>query len=405
MKNCLIYQKQEDLKFAMIILLVLLATSGFPSFLGFKAVAVPLLLPVLFYKLSKIGEVIPKKVMIVLVVLFLFGILHFFIGDLTVIGLLSFMLTMITIIYAAIAIGNSFTQAFVKIMRFFSYIAVFVWILLLLAPSLHSTLLSIGSTLPQMMTDAWLDNTTNEGVSFYLYFLPSQVASWGVVRNCGPFFEPGLFASYLTIALVLNVSWNHKLLHRSNWVLIAAIFTTCSSAGYVSLAFIVLYAVFFSKSVLSKSIAALMIALLWQPMLQLDFMSEKIKSNFESANESSASRFGALIYHSEKIAESPFIGYAGGELPETNFDRMMGRANADRVLSPNGLSYPFVYWGVPLALCFYVILFRGIKKLVPKSVKGWELCFIYIVVLSAAFSQTITTEPVVLLMSALSFTE
>ena len=94
MKNCLIYQKQEDLKFAMIILLVLLATSGFPSFLGFKAVAVPLLLPVLFYKLSKIGEVIPKKVMIVLVVLFLFGILHFFIGDLTVIGLLSFMLTM-----------------------------------------------------------------------------------------------------------------------------------------------------------------------------------------------------------------------------------------------------------------------------------------------------------------------
>lgn len=405
MKNYLTYQKKEDLRFSIIILLVFLATSGFPSFLGFKAVAVPLLLPVLFYKLSKVGNMVPKNVVIVLVVLFLFGLLHFFIGDLTVIGLLSFMLTMITIIYAAMVIGDTFAQAFVKIMRFFSYIAVFMWILLLLSPSLHSTLLSIGSTLPQMMTDAWLDNTTNEGVSFYLYFLPSQVASWGVIRNCGPFFEPGLFASYLIVALVLNVSWSHKLLHRSNWVLIAAILTTCSSAGYVSLAFIVLYAVFFSKSVLSKSIAALMIALLWQPMLQLDFISEKIKSNFESANESSASRFGALIYHSEKIAKSPFIGYAGGELPETNFDRMMGRVNTNKILSPNGLSYPFVYWGVPLALCFYVFLFRGIKRLVPKSAKGWELCFIYLVILSAAFSQTITTEPVVLLISALSFIE
>lgn len=402
MRNIIGYQKEKSLSFSIVILLVLLATSAFPSFIGFKAVALPLLLPIIFYKLLKRRKVMDRKVMIVLGIIFVFAVLHLLKGDLTIIGALSFMLAMITIILAAIVIGDTFTEAFIKIMKFFSYIAVSVWVCLILLPSLHSTLLSIGEMLPQMMTDTWLKNTTNDGISFYLYYLPSKVTTSYVnfIRNCGPFFEPGLYATYLIVALVLNISKNHKLLHHDNWILIAAILTTCSSAGYVSLVLIILYTIFFSKKAFERIISILLVLLLWQPILQLDFMSEKITSNFESASKSSASRFGALIYHSEKIVKSPFIGYAGGTLPYTDFDMRM--RHTDRILSPNGLSYPFVYWGIPFALCFYVFLFKGIKKLVLNNVKLWELWFIFIIILSAAFSQTVTTEPIFLLISAFS---
>lgn len=404
MNNYTKYQKNEDLKFPIIILLVLLATSGFPSFLGFKAVVVPILLPILYYKIIKANLFINKKIFFVIFILILFAALHL-INDLTIIGALSFVLSMTTIAFSSIVIGKSFIEAFVKIMIIFASIAIVIWVLLLLIPSLHSILLTIGTILPQMFTEAWLQNTTNNGVSFYLYFLPQEITSWGVIRNCGPFFEPGLFASYLNIALILNISRNRNFISFCNLILIIAILTTLSSAGYITLVLIVLYSMAFSKSYMTKFVAIIIAALLFQPMMQLDFMSEKIKLNFEDANESSTSRFGALIYHMEKIIESPFIGYAGGELPRTDFDKQMGVSNMDMVISPNGLSYPFVYWGIPFAILFYVFLYLGLKKLVPDSVRQYELILIYIIILSTAFSQTITTEPIILLIAALSFTD
>ena len=395
-------QNKSALRYSILILFVLFATSGFPSFMKFKAIVLPLLLPMLYFRIIKNAKCISRKTIIAIVILVAFGVIHFLIGDLTLVGTISFVLVSVTIIFAAIASGDFFREAYIRIMLFISYIALFIWILLLLVPSFYSTLLSIGNMLPQMMTDAWLNNTTNNGVSLYLYFLPNKFTSLGVIRNCGPFYEPGLFASYLVIALIFNFSKNHKLLSLNNIVLICTILTTFSSAGYVSLSIIILYAAFFSKSILHKFSVVLIALLLCQPMLQLDFISEKIQTNFDNATESSASRFGALIYHSEKIAEAPLIGYAGGELPVTKFDKYLGHASADRVLSPNGLSYSFVYWGIPLAICFYICLFIGIKQILPIEVKKWELCLIYIIILSAAFAQTITTEPILMLISALA---
>lgn len=393
------------MRYATIVLLIFLATTGFPSFLQFKAFQ-PLLIPFLSYRYSQLNGEIPKGVKYLLVIIVLFVILHFGAGHLSIFGSMSIVLPMVTIAYSALVCKDTFVEAFVRLMKFFSYIAVPVWLLIAIVPSLHTTLMNIGSMLPQMMSDTWLENTSNNGVSFYVYYLSSGLTSsyTSFLRNCGPFFEPGLFASYLTIALVINLNYNRKLLHRSNWILIAALLTTLSSAGYVSLALVVLYSMLFSKKLINKIMSLLVVVLLWQPMLDSDIVSTKISENFDSASISTASRFGAVMYHIEKIQLSPFIGFAGSKPPATDFDRYLGRTESERVLSPNGLSYAFVYWGIPLAIIFYILLFKGIKRLSRSDTSRTELWLIFVIILSTAFSQTITTEPIFMLIAIISIT-
>ena len=72
----------------------------------------------------------------------------------------------------------------------------------------------------------------------------TSTAYTSFIRNNGPFYEPGLFASYLNIALVFNLCKNRTLLDKDNISLILAILSTCSSAGYVSFLLVVVVSAF-----------------------------------------------------------------------------------------------------------------------------------------------------------------
>ena len=105
-----------------------------------------------------------------------------------------------------------------------------------------------------------------------------------------------------------------------------------------------------------------------------------------------------LLYHYEKIVVSPIFGYAGGELPSTAMDRFLGD-KVENALSPNGISFAFVYWGIPLGIVFYVLLYKGFMSLLTPRPGFMKRMYIYIVLLSTAFSQTVTTEPIFLIIS------
>lgn len=395
---------QKSNRFSIAILFIFLATSGFPSFLIFKQY-LALLLPFLGYQFYRSYKKTPPIIYKVLVFLCIIALIHFSAGHFTVIGTISFILSYSIILLYSLLYGNNLITNYIKVMRFICYIAVCIWLVLLI-PGMQGMLTSIGSSLPQLLSENWIEHSSNEGVSLYIYFLPTndyaKVA--GILRNCGPFYEPGLFASYIAIALTFSLSINHKLLHKDNIIFIISLLSTCSSAGYITFILIIIYSIFFSKNKTAKWISLISILILWQPIMELDFMSEKISNNMQRSTETTASRFGAIIYHSEKIAESPIIGYMGGDMPPTNFDRLLGSTAPDKILSPNGLSWIFVYWGIPLGIIFYTLLFNGTKLLVPRSINKAELWFIFCILLSTGFSQSITTEAVILLIATYSLT-
>ena len=191
------------------------------------------------------------------------------------------------------------------------------------------------------------------------------------------------------------------MLSTKNIILILAILSTCSSAGYLSLMLVVMLSVFVQKNIFYKVIIILVVSYLFQPVMELDFMAEKIKNNYLEASFSSESRFGAMMYHWEKVQKSPIIGCAGNVSSITEMDIKM--ESRDRILSPNGLSYLFLFWGIPLALYFYYLLYDGFRKLVGVNKKG-VLIGLFVVILSTAFSQTITLSLFFLTLASLSFT-
>lgn len=398
------YSSYKVSRLHYLLIFVFLATSCFPSFINFSKL-IPLLLPVLWYKIERSKIKISNKFWLGLAVVCIFAMLHFILGNFSTIGFLNFVLTMAVYLLSAIYMGKSIGVAFIRIMRFICYISLIIWILIIFIPLVKPFLMFVGTFLPQMLSEEWMENTSNAGVSLYIYFLPTNpyASVSGILRNCGPFFEPGLFASYISIALIISMIYNQNLFHRANVVLFLSLISTCSSAGYITMFLIILYSVYSSKKMSIKISIIFAMLVLWQPVMELDFMSNKIQNNYTSSSESSSSRFGALIYHSEKIILSPLIGYVGGALPLTQFDRFLGNTNSDRQLSPNGLSFPFVYWGIPLAILFFVNLFKGLKLLLPSKIPLFDVRFVYLIVLSASFSQTITTEPILLIISMLPF--
>ena len=391
--------------FSIVAIIVFLATSGFPSFLIFKGY-IPLLLPFAIYYLVKYNKA--KTINAILSFVFLMGVfalIHYTLGHFTIVGLSAFILSMMTLFAVSYVIRDQFVSTFIKVIKFISSISLIIWTLVVLFPFLHNILTNIGNSLPQMLSNEWINNTSNPGVSLYIYYLPTSIDTFytSFIRNCGPFYEPGLFASYLVLALVFNMIRLQKLFHKENIVFILCLLSTCSSAGYISLILIILFSTTYQQKWYTKVLSYIIIILCLPSVMGLDFMTEKILVNLESASTSSSSRFGAVLYHYEKVLESPWVGYAGGELPITTIDRVLGGGMGNQ-LSPNGLSFCFVYWGIPLAFLFYIMLYKGLVKLFDNKFDLYHRIFIYIIVLSTAFSQTITIEPIFLLIALFSIT-
>ncbi len=391
-----LYIKHKNILYTLIVF-VLLATSGFPSFMGWSLYANVLLLPIMYINAHNNRIIMPTRALYFIIFIALFALIHFALGHLSIVGTIAIILTYINLVYICLIMRIEFLSTYIRVMRLLCIVALIIWGIIVINPNVHAIILSFKDFVPQFISQTWLENSSNPGTSLYIYYLSSDIPeSFPLFRNCGPFYEPGLFASYIVIALTLNYTHTKKIFNSSNIIFLLTLLTTMSSAGYVSMVFVLLYFALSSKKTYIKVTLFLAILLLWEPIYNLEFMAEKIESNIMAGEDDASSRFGAIAYHAEKVAVSPFVGYMGGKMPNTSLDIVMGHALDEQIISPNGLSYVFVYWGIPLAVLFYIFLYRGLHLLVANNCKKWEAVIIYIIVLSAAFSQTITIQPIIL---------
>lgn len=124
---------------------------------------------------------------------------------------------------------------------------------------------------------------------------------------------------------------------------------------------------------------------------QLDFMTEKIAE--QSADDSSWSRFGAIAYHWTQIIQSPIIG----------FGPFISKVFANELLSsPNGLTDLMRYYGIPLSIIFYYLLYRGTKQYVNNIHWGANV-FVFLSIILLCFSQTITYSPFFMILYFFAF--
>ncbi|MCA0430161.1 MAG: O-antigen ligase family protein [Bacteroidetes bacterium] len=159
-------------------------------------------------------------------------------------------------------------------------------------------------------------------------------ASFNMGRNPGPFWEPGAFAVFISLALILNSIKRQKLLKGKNLIFLIALITTFSTTGYMCLFVFIIYS---NIDALKKnalySILLLIVASFSIIMYEkIPFLKEKIEKDVELKNETTSSRFGSALADIKDFARSPVfgLGRAGAKnnfIDVDNFDSENHRNN------------------------------------------------------------------------------
>ncbi|WP_234736780.1 hypothetical protein [Tellurirhabdus bombi] len=224
-----------------------------------------------------------------------------------------------------------------------------------------------------------------------------------IKRNSGPFWEPGAFAVFMTLALLFNLQHEKKFSTRRNWLLIFTMLTTFSTAGYITLFMIIVGYVISSDTVRkSTKIASLLILLPTVVLVysQTEFMSGKINKNISASKSDNSSRFGSAYFDFVDLARSPLIGF--GRLSENRFGPL-ARLQDFSTHRNNGVTFLLVTYGIPCGLAYFLGLFLFFRRYSRQfdSPPLFAL-FSFLTVLLAGFSQGVFDRAILISLLFLS---
>jgi len=268
---------------------------------------------------------------------------------------------------------------FINIISFIAFYSLVIY-LLSFYPTIKAFLFNLASNIKSINADEAV--VTGGGVNFVIYNFQQDISTYaiGIPRNCGPFWEPGMFAVFLSIALFFNLFVKPVKKKFCNLILSIALITTFSTGGYFAGSYIlILYG--FNKKInpLFKILLLVIIGVIVYYVSQLEFVVEKTTTQYNVATYGSdKSRFGAFLTQINMIDASPLIG--GEDITEYATTKTLA----------SGTLLPFVNFGIPLGFVFYLLLYKScnwISNFYQHSKKIGLQFFILLIILS--FSQTI----------------
>lgn len=162
--------------------------------------------------------------------------------------------------------------------------------------------------------------TTASDVPFYnlyLYFTPKLTNASQIFRNQGVFWEPGLFASHIIIAMALEICFSEKMSKRVLFLLFCGVISTLSTAGIMLLVFI--YILYIDRKTEGKNRVIWFFLLTclfffgWinvqEIISTLQYISMPLFSKLTSGEITTVTRLNGPLLNLKLFVEEPLIGY------------------------------------------------------------------------------------------------
>lgn len=290
-------------------------------------------------------------------------------------------------------VGRSFFRYYINVVYFFTFISLAFWLASNLLPQFYTFSKTIA---PMLGTD---QSVTQESFVIYAYEPVRSIA--GIIRNNGGFWEPGVYATWLVVALALNLIETQKLFDKKNKMFILTLFTTFSTSGYLGFFFILIFNINIRKiSRAEKIIYLFFIAIIISvAYFNLAFLGEKldkqIKYGFNARMDDPTS--GRILSARKSL-------YGFSENPITGKYLVLPKGeDIDRSQKDFGVSYGIMgllqrvgFFGFAFYLFFlfkFVKQYLQINKL-PKSYARW----IFLALLSVLLSQSLYDEPLFMII-------
>ncbi len=179
-------------------------------------------------------------------------------------------------------VGPKFFGYFLDTIFFIALVSLAFWLATNLIPGFINTTYAIAGQL--------MPYTTWEIQESLILYTVEFAEIYGMNRNPGPFHEPGAYAVFIALGIVLELLRSGKLLTRYNIVFIISVITTFSTAGYLSL--FIIFGFFFLTSprlnMLQKTVYLIFaLPLLIYLFINLEFLNEKIALQSQTQFEQS----------------------------------------------------------------------------------------------------------------------
>lgn len=279
---------------------------------------------------------------------------------------------------------------FILIERIISFLALFSIILypiqLLIFDTLYGFIKPINDILPWFFYEA--DNTA----SVILFVLKKEA----ILRNSGFMWEPGAFAAFLLISMMLNlIIYNFKI-NRSFIIQFIALLTTLSTMGYLGLP-ILLYLYYLNNpGKIKLMVVVLLVPATMLTFMTFDFIITEVISEFNNVQNvidyaytaknytyTSLGRMGSFIMDMYDLKRYPILGIAG------NIDLMSQPFSEDMYVNRTcGLSAYILTFGI-LGLFLLLYNLRRTSKLL-KGINYFKGDYLFVVlIIFVSFSNTI----------------
>jgi hypothetical protein len=198
---------------------------------------------------------------------------------------------------------NKFHVHFVKIMTFITVISFVFYPTQFHLPLQDLVKDSLGSVFSPLGYESGdvPERYISKTLIFFTYHHNYGHTFTGLPRNCGAFWEPGVFGFFLVAALAFNLLLlGRKLYSWRNMLFLAGVITTFSTTAILGTFLVYLY-YFVTSGRISRTKKLVFLSLLVFVFVnfvwQLEFIGGKIVEKFADADSDMSSRFGAVIYH------------------------------------------------------------------------------------------------------------
>ena len=277
-------------------------------------------------------------------------------------------------------IYKHFIDTYINIIYWLSLISIIIYLSCTITPGIKDFLINnIAPYFISLNAETAIQEGGGINVLVYNFQVNSTLDSVGLMRNCGPFWEPGMYAVFLDIALFFNLFIKQSAHKFFNVIILLSIITTFSTGGYVTTALIFLFYVFTRHNVLLKIIGLIIFITVLIFTINLDFIGDKIATQFNSAEVGNdVSRFSAILTQFEMIKDYPLTG--GAQLADYTDTKTLA----------SGLFYTFIQYGIPVGLFFYIMFYKAIRQLfINYSNALRNSILFFILLLGLSISQTI----------------
>lgn len=374
----------SNLKFIFLFL-----TISFTAFEFFFRDGVPYVLLSMFMLLLTINRIfyISNNIRTLFLMLFLIFLLQSaFLVDYSVLGCFTRMLLWVSSLSLAFIIDFNYKKYFVAIISFIAIYSLVIYFISYIPIIREFLIYKVCPMFPSLN----LENAIQEGGgdNFVIYNFQKDYLNEaiGFYRNCGPFWEPGMFACFLNLALFINLNFD-----GNKWttvLLVLTSITTFSTGGLICLLFIIFSYVQLNakNNIILYILGIALLVTVFIFFYNTSFIGLKILNQLDNASiGSDQSRFGAILTQIKMIEESVLIG--GEKIKDYT----------DSGTLASSLLLPFVNFGILVGGYFYILLYKSCinnSYLWGKNKKHGVYLFLLILLMS--LSQAIILTPFIL---------